>query len=178
MRILTGLLVMHYRDYYSESFRSDLRELLSAHPQPHDHQGEDLMIQPCMLAADAMPIQTWRDERLRLFTTALFYTVLVDQVAYTYFQPSYGRWRSLTMYPKLHGDCPAACRSNLDPREAFRLVPRRSGDSYGDAPAIECAAEMAEARSVMEAEVLEFFLTHMPEVDGQRFWELCAMHLP
>jgi hypothetical protein len=169
---------MHYRDYYGDPFRFNLRELLAAHPQPHDHSGEDLMIQPCMLAVDTMPIQAWPEDRLRLFTTALFYTVLVDQVAYTRFRQSYGRWRALTMYPKLRGDCPAACRSNLNPGEAFRLVTRRKEDSYGGTPAMDCTTELAEARVIMKAEVLEFFPDHMPEGDGDHFWELCAMHLP
>jgi hypothetical protein len=169
---------MHYRDYYGEPFRADLHELLAAHPQPHVHPDVDVMLQPCMLAADTLPIRRWERERLRSFTTALFYTVLVDQVAYTHFRPWYGQWRALTMYPKLHGGCPGACSGNLEPRSAFGLVTRRRSESYGAVAPLDCAAELAEARVVMQAEVLDFFPKHLPEVDGDHFWELCAMPLP
>ena len=153
---------MHYRDYYGDPFRADLHELLTAHPQPHDHPDADRMIQPCMLAADTTPIGRWPRGRLRLFTTALFYTVLVDQVAYTHFQAWYTQWRPVTLYPKLRGDCPGACRNNLDPRQVFRLVTRDRRDPYGEVAPLDCAVEMADARPVMKAEVLEFFRDHLP----------------
>jgi hypothetical protein len=124
---------MHYRDYYGDAFRADLRELLTAHPQPHDHLDADRMIQPCMLAADTTPVRSWQRDRLRLFTSALFYTVLVDQVAYTHFETWYAQWRAVTLYPKLRGDCPGACRNNLDPRQVFGLVIRGRRDPYGEA---------------------------------------------
>lgn len=169
---------MHYRTYYGDPFRADLSALLTAHHQPHDHPDADRMIQPRMIAADTMPIRSWQRERLRLFTTALFYTVLVDQVAFAHFRSSYTQWRSRTMYPKLRGDCPGACRSNLDPRQVFGLVVRQSRDPYTEVTPLDCAAELGDARPVMRAEVLDFFRDHLPAVDGADFWRLCEMHLP
>jgi len=80
---------MDYTSYYGEPFRADLAQLASVHEAAHVHPEQGLLIQPRMLARDSNPIAGWSADRLRLFAAAMFYTVLVDQVAYTYFRSTY-----------------------------------------------------------------------------------------
>src|SRR5690349_20634850 len=130
---------MHFAYYYRAAFREDLVELLRLHKQGHGH-GSDIAIQPRMLALGAKPFHTWTPDHQRLFLTALYFTVLVDQVVFTHFRGRYPRFRELTQYPKLIGDCPGGCYSHLHPAEVFSLITRGSSAPYHSEP-FTCPSE-------------------------------------
>jgi len=114
-------------------------------------------------------------ERLRLFATALFFTVLVDQVCYTHFRDIYLEFQSLTRYPKFCGDCPGGCYHHLHPMSIFETIGSAPGPAYGWSGQTKL---LDEAIEVMHAEVLDFSNTYLPSIDGELFWRRCVDEMP
>ena len=171
---------MNYREYYSQPFIEDLnafRAWATASRVSHRENVERVFaIQPHIIQENSKVIASWGTERIGLFATALFFTVLVDQVCYTHFHYIYLKFQSLTLYPKLRGPCPGGCR-NLHPSEIFSwltpCLPQR--DINFD---MEYTPLVTSALPIMKQEVFDFFTHHAPTVDKETFWEKCAQHLP
>lgn len=166
---------MSYAAYYRDQFRSDFSDLVAAHKLYHTDDG--IVVQPRMLSVGSKPLHDWPPSRQRLFLTALYFTVLVDQVCYTHFHASYSRFRELTQYPKLRGDCPGGCFGHRHPSDVFAFAARRDSEPYWDGR-VECREEFLEAVPTMRSEVKEFCVSFMPELDADKFWQLCESHLP
>jgi hypothetical protein len=170
---------MEFREYYRGPFRHDLRAVMDALPQNPVHFGVEPVLQPRTVSLDNPVIRNMSFERQGLFAVALAFTVLTDQVCFTYFGDSYGAFRRLTMYPKLRGDCLTACRYHIHPNHALYCVGDAPG---GPRPLILVTllrrAALADAMPVMRQEVEEFFREHLPEVDGTEFWQRCQAEFP
>ena len=170
---------MRFQKYYGEPFRSDLRNVVNGLPPLHDHFSteHETTVQPRMLSRANQAIRLLGSERLKLFATALYFTVLVDQVMYTHFHSTYPRFKSLTQYPKLRGDCPGGCSWMVDP--SVILVTAGLPPASGERVALSAYADLvASASPVVELEVTSFFETHMPDVDGTDVWRHCLNNMP
>lgn len=163
---------MDYRDYYGNPFRSDLAAVVNGLRSPHGEEADGgAILQPRSLSSANSAIVSMAPERRSLFATALFFTVLVDEVAYTHFQKDYAAFRTLTVYPKLLGDCPGGCHYHLEPSTIFRAFASPEGPATGWTGAVTFDEEAVE---VMRFEVLDFFRVHLPQVSGEEFWAACV----
>jgi hypothetical protein len=167
---------MTFSEYFGEPFRGDLNAVISALPSGHDHdRPTGVTIQPRTISDQNQVIQAWNAERRDLFASALFFTVLVDQVCYTHFRTHYPAFQALTLYPKFRGDCPGGCYHHLDPSAIFRAL----GSPHGSATGWRGEARIVPAATeAMRSEVLSFFADYMPAVDGPEFWRICSLHIP
>ena len=164
---------MLFTEYYGPPYRVDLHAVVEALPSLHDHADFNAVtIQPRTLSRKNVVIRSWNSERIDLFASALFFTVLVDQVAFTHFHSHYHQFQDLTRYPKFRGDCPGGCNYHVHPSTVFRAIASQLAPLSGEAKLLPEAVE------VMHAEVLSFFSEHMLSVDGQEFWEKCVPEFP
>jgi len=163
---------MDYREYYGDPFRGDLASVVLGLPSSHGTEPDGgAVLQPRSLSRSNPAIVKMPADRRSLFATALFFTVLVDEVAYTHFRGSYDAFRKLTLYPKLLGDCPGGCHYHLEPSAIFRALESREGPATGWTGG---AAFDEDAVEVMHVEVVDFFRAHQPEVSGAEFWAACV----
>lgn len=168
---------MTLAEYYNGPFASDLARVLRALPPIHQHEPGEVTLQPRSLSLANPTVRHWPRERRGLFASALFLTILADQVCYTHFREHYWSFRDLTMYPKFRGDCPGACYYHVDPSIIFRSV----GCSEGRLRAPDELNDIsfpADLWPTMEHEVVSFFSEHLPSVDGRAFWLRCWSEVP
>jgi hypothetical protein len=167
-----------FADYYRRRFPHDLARVFAVAPRSHDHPDpEGRTLQLMGLSRENRAIRAFSPEALLRFATALYFTVLVDQVMYTYFRSHYDTFEALTRYPKLRGDCPGGCNSHIHPSHLFGAVNQRPGSSKADW--LETFREaVREAIPVMQREVLEFFPIHLTDVDGADVWRRCCAESP
>lgn len=166
---------MDYREYYGEPFRSDLSAVISAVPSGHSTERE-YVIQPRTLSTENPIIRKWEQNRINLFATALFYTVLIDQVCHHHFHHLYDEFEKLTRYPKLLGDCPGGCIwGYAHPVMILQSI----GSPPGPASNWVASAGLIEnSRSVMREEIGSFAENHLPSMDAEIFWEKVVAELP
>jgi hypothetical protein len=168
---------MTFADYYRSRFRGDLHSVIQAVPRDHDFGPGVIALQPRTVSAENPAIRNWRIDQRAHFASALFLTVLVDQVCYTYFQAHYNAFRAFTQYPKWRGDCPGACYCNIDPALVFEYVGRRmrGPDSPEDRALTHAVA--SDTVSTMEHEIRMFCTEVMPALNSVAFWEACEPHI-
>ena len=171
---------MTFREYYSAPFIEDLNAFRTwAKASKVSHQ-EDIdgvfAIQPHLTREHAKELATWGQDRLVLFATALFFTVLVDQVCYTHFRASYAYFQQLTRYPKLRGLCPGGCQ-NRHPSDIFTWIADCLQTTRTDMYRAYTAT-VGDAIPVMKEEVFEFFRCHLTAVDPTTFWAYCERFIP
>ena len=167
---------MKYRDYYRDEFRGDLHAVLSALPSLHKTHtnARNVFVQPRTLSNENLVIRTWHQQHVDLFATALFYTVLVDQVCHCYFRNLHPRFEHLTRYPKLTGDCPGACFWHLHPSTILDCIGAKPGRVCNG---LRRAMLVDGSREVMRDEVIDFFDRYLPEIDGNAFWDLASVEI-
>ncbi len=168
---------MDYSEYYGDPFRGDLHAVLGALPSPHTTHtnGQNIFVQPRTLSDENPIVRSWDQNRVDLFATALFYTVLIDQVCHHCFRNMHPRFERLTRYPKLIGDCPGACAWNLHPSTILNCIGATPGRLSGRT---RKAKLVDGSREVMRNEVLDFFDKYLPEVDGDAFWAFASDEIP
>jgi len=188
-----------YRKYYGDPFLSDLDIFRTwAQGGPHGEHPKFstnpiFAIQPYLFERHSHDLILWGEERLFLFSTAIFFTVLVDQVCYTHFNHSYPHFQHLTRYPKLRGPCPGGC-NNRHPRDIFWMVnyyvfkddwpggrylkDHRPLDPLDHHRDLLVRSLVGSATSLMKGEVFEFFQNHDIRIDPEEFWTHCIQHVP
>ena len=170
---------MTFADYYRLRFRDDLTRVIRSAPPPHHLSvGEtEVRLQPRTLSDHNETVRSWPAEQRALFGVALFFSVLVDQVCYTYHRNQYEDFRRLTQYPKFVGDCPGGCYSHLHPSLILEQLGGCAGMGYAHPP-VPITQVLASAIPVMRREVLEFCRDHMPMLNGSAFWAQCLDEIP
>jgi hypothetical protein len=168
---------MDFSTYYRESFRTDLRNVIHGLPPIVENCVGPGDIQPRTLSRLNPAIRLMSAPRRALFSSALYLTVLVDQVMHSHFHSVYERFRSRTWYPKLKGDCPGACSYHIHPDAVFNAINKRPMEMrFGSSPRL--SEVLASALPAFEAEVMEFFRDYMPDVDGANVWRRCLAESP
>ena len=92
---------MNPKDYYYNQFRADFAEFMAKAKMTHKHSGEGAYIPIQDLNEDTMShlkTDSWHTMR---FLYCLAFTVLIDQVIYTYFKNDYEDFQEMTLYPKI-----------------------------------------------------------------------------
>lgn len=168
-----------FAEYYRSAFRQDLIAVIAGAPEPcHSIAREgEVVIQPMALTYLNPVIKAWSEARRTNFALSLFLTVLSDQVCFTHFREEYGRFRQLTMSPKLKGDCPGGCANHAHPRWIFAVIGRSSYSlqrGHPKPPPVELYA----TTSAMRQEVIAFVAEHLRGVDPEEFWKRCEAEFP
>jgi hypothetical protein len=105
-----------FETYFTERFQEDLQTLYSTIPENSLHHNDKatFTIQYERLTNKFNHLEFLAANRPD-FIISLYFTVLVDQVFYTYYQPQYPAFKEHTNSPKFIGNCLSACRYNLHP---------------------------------------------------------------
>jgi hypothetical protein len=180
--ITGGLPDVKFADYYNHQFRDDIQQFMLSIPREsrcHDTDTHEFTIQYATLTKDTEHLDVIAAQYRAIFVVALFFTVLVDEVAYTHYRAHYPQFRTLTMYPKFIGNCPGSCHYHFHPRDVFAAVNfSRDSQNTGRRPDIQPRDAFLEAVEPMKLEVIDFFSKHMPQIDGCEFWSKCASEFP
>jgi hypothetical protein len=105
---------------------------------------------------------------------ALFFTILIDEVFYTYYRSLYNKFQQLTLYPKFTGNCTLACHTHLHPRYIFNEYHKPFNKTYHSS----YLHTLNEAIPIMQKEVFDFFPNYMSEVDAKDIWGYCQQEIP
>ena len=92
---------MEPKDYYYKNFRADFAEFMAKSKMAHQHLDEGVYIPIQDLNEKTMSHlkdDPWHTMR---FLYCLAFTILIDQVMYTYFKNDYKKFQSITLYPKI-----------------------------------------------------------------------------
>lgn len=92
---------MEPKDYYYNQFRADFAEFMAKSKMTHQHPGEGVYIPIQDLNETTLShVKTDQWHSMR-FLYCLAFSVLIDQVMYTYFKSEYAKFQSITLYPKI-----------------------------------------------------------------------------
>jgi len=92
---------MESKDYYYKNFRVDFAEFMAKSKMAHQHPDEGVYIPIQDLNEKTMSHlkdDPWHTMR---FLYCLAFTILIDQMMYTYFKNDYKKFQSITLYPKI-----------------------------------------------------------------------------
>lgn len=151
---------MSLKEYYNETFQSDLVSLLRGFPPAEArifYLGQTWM-QGCTL------LPRVPTERRPQFLGCLYFTVLVDQAMHTYFPFEHRRFEELTLYPKFRVGL--GHPAYLKPVLVFE-VPIQRGLVLEE----EIRQVIPEAMRLFVDETVSFFRDHMPEIRAQDFFD-------
>jgi hypothetical protein len=166
---------MRLSEYYNQNFRQDLMDVLANAKSVHPHA--EVSLQPRTVSRENPTVARWPEERRLLFASALFLTVLVDQVCYTHFRDAYPTFRRLTQYPKWRGDCPGACGYHIHPEVIFRVVGQLPGPA-ADIEELALPLLPDDLFATMKNEIVDFVQNHLPGTDPEEFWGRCDAEIP
>lgn len=126
--------------YYNERFRHDLQRFLEEIPDKSKHHDSydkgTYYIQYERLTKDKTHLDFLKTPADKVnFGIALFLTILVDEVCYTYYKQFYPEFKALTNYPEFIGNCPAGCNYHFHPSDIFLAM------NYGRNPTQEIQTE-------------------------------------
>ena len=162
---------MTFREYYRDPFRADLVAVVSALPSCHPPSEDGgVVIHPRTLSVENPHIRSWGPDRTDHFASALYWTVLVDQVCYTHFKSHYGAFQRLTRYPKFRGNC-LGC-SHLHPRNILNAIGSEPPNAWSGRARLS-----NDAVDVMREEIFDFFERHLKAIPPADFWRRCLAEL-
>ncbi|MEZ5013593.1 MAG: hypothetical protein R2794_04815 [Chitinophagales bacterium] len=168
--------------YYNGQFRQDIQTFFSKIPERSKHTFDDrkiFTVQYQTLTKDFDYLDFLDNERKAYFGTALFFTVLVDQVCYSHYNDYYDKFENLTRYPKFVGNSPSTDRTNFPPRDIFNAFNySRDKEKMFDSENVEFWKPFNEAKPVIKNETVYFFKNHLSDIDGEEFWNRCEQELP
>lgn len=185
-----------FRKYYPVEFERDLLKFMKQIPivgNKH-YNNEEHRIQYFYLTPNYNYLDVFSKDKQILFIVALFWSVLIDQVFYTYFKCDYSIFQKKTLYPKFIGNCTAPslmssqCGHNQHPllilnavndysdkgnliesdRKIFKndevQVPRKS---------IEIVGLVDKTKDQIKREIVTYLKKSHPNINADYFWSLC-----
>ena len=171
-----------FEKYYNEKFRQDIQTFFSKIPERSKHTFDNrkiFSVQYQTLTKDFDYLDFLNKEMKAYFGTALFFTVLVDQVCYSHYQDYYDKFQNLTRYPKFVGNSPSTDRTNFPPSDIFSAFNySRDKETMFNTENVEFWTAFNQAKPIMKKETVEFFEKHLSQIDGQEFWSKCERELP
>jgi len=191
---------MNFEKYYNGQFKSDIQKFFMTIPDEsrfHDDCGlkQIFSVQYGRLTSEHNHLNFLTTNKDKIyFGIALFFTILVDEVYYTYYKNSYEKFRQLTNYPKFIGNCERWCRHNYRSNPFFQEKYSSWCDYHLHPSAIFLAMNedksslsndylkfydtFFEAIAIMEREIKDFFYVYIPTIDKQEFWNRCTSEFP
>ena len=112
--------------------------------------------------SDCMGLERITNEDKALFLFCLYFTVLVDQTMYTHYQNYYGKFESLTKYPKF---CHGLGQFQKNPRNIL-LVPIEKGL----VAKASIDGLLNDGMELFIDEVTDFFDKYMPQIKASEFF--------
>jgi hypothetical protein len=174
--------VNNFDRYYNTQFRGDIQKFFSTIPdESRFHEDKEhkqiFSIQYGRLTREYNHLNflTTNQDKVN-FAVALFFTVLVDEVCYTYYRANYDTFQKLTRYPKFIGNCLTMCRYHLPPSDIFIAMNKDKDGSSSDY--LVFYDTFFEAIPVMERETKDFLQKYMSDVSGKEFWDKCEAEFP
>lgn len=169
-----------FKTYYNSEFRKDINMFFSTVPDEskfhEDTENKQVFsIQHEKLTPNKNHLDFLDAEQKEYFAVALFFTVLIDMVFYTYYKNEYTKFNNLTKYPKLIGNCLSWCRFHLHPREIFNAMNhgKRANEKH-----LIFIEKFNQAIEPMKIETLNFINQHLTEIDANEFWRKCKNEFP
>jgi len=174
--------MINFLTYYNNKFRQDINQFFSKIPERSKHTLEDktiFTIQYQTLTKDFNYLDFLDIKQKAFFGTALYFTVLVDQVCYSLYRQHYDNFSRLTFYPKFVGNSLSTDQTNFNPCDIFAAFNySRDDKKKNETPRIEFWETFNNAVPVMENETKNFFKDHLAAIDGQLFWDNCKKEFP
>lgn len=188
--------VTDFKTYYKKSFQSDLHNFLLQVPvegNKHFNKNE-ICIQYFFLTPQYIYLDIIPHERRGMFAVALFWTILVDQIFFTYYREFYHCFQSKTLYPKFIGNCTAPslvtsqCGSHQHPRKVFKAINDttdkgnkfdidriifKKDENKKERTFINFEPILEFAKHVMKDEIKDYFESQQPEINWLDFWIKC-----
>ena len=170
----------NFKTYYNSEFRKDINLFFSTIPDAsrfhEDTENKQVFsIQHEKLTPNKNHLDFLDTEQKEYFAVALFFTILIDMVFYTYYRNEYAKFNNLTKYPKLIGNCLSWCRFHLHPREIFNAMNHGKRANEKNLIFIE---KFEQAIEPMKIETLDFINQYLPEIDANEFWRKCKNEFP
>jgi hypothetical protein len=169
-----------FKTYYNSRFRDDINRFFSTIPDAsrfHEdtENKQTFSIQYERLTPAFDHLNFFDKDGKELFAVALFLTVLTDMVCFSHFKTHYSKFRNLTRYPKFIGNCPSGCNYHYHPSDIFFAM--NKGRSATEQHLVFYDKFLG-AIETMKEETINFFKEHLPEVNGDTFWEKCQKEFP
>ena len=142
------------KGYYHNRFRSDLTKFMPDGKVPYFGHSWDY---------DCHGLKKIQLETRPSFLICLYFTVLVDQTMYTYYNPSYKHFAELTKYPKF---CHGLGQFQKNPRDLLYVPIQKRFVSKN---ALE--NELPEGMELFVDEVLDFLKNYMTNIDPVEFFD-------
>ena len=189
-----------FRKYYKEQFDSDLLKFMkqvpivgNKHFTNKEHTIQYFYLTPGYNYLDIIP----RD-RQPLLVITLFWTVLIDQVFYTYFKSDYSIFQRKTLYPKFIGNCTAPslissqCGHNQHPKlilDAVNDYSDRGNLIEGDRrifknnevqiprEPIEVNGLVSLTKDEIKLNTEVYLKNYHPNINQNHFWSLCEKEI-
>jgi hypothetical protein len=119
---------MNPEEYYNNQFREDFNSFWSKVPNRKNYvTGDPIFKFAGLVKGDYDSLSEIKNENLLYFLSALGYTILIDQLMYTYFQYDYPRFQKMTLYPKMYVGW-----MNANPWMVFHQNVRLPRNQYGN----------------------------------------------
>lgn len=189
-----------YNTYYKNKFRKDLFNFRCVIPKEgNKHYNENVFyIQYFYLTPSYNYLDVIDSKYQGFFAVALFWSILVDQVFYTYYKSEYKTFQKNTLYPKFIGNCTSVtvfnsqCGHHQHPFKILYAI-NDSKDQGNllkekvDIFAIDKRVEMrcyidfqeilSQSKVIMKEEIKEYFNKFQPQINWLEFWMRCEREL-
>lgn len=189
-----------FKTYYKDQFQKDLLNFIGQIPSEGNkhYDRNEFKIQYFFLIPNYKYLDIIPFERQGLFSVALFWTVLVDQVFYSNFRNSYQTFQRKTLYPKFIGNCTApslmssecghyqhpkrilqAINDTFDKGNRFEFEREIFKKHENNKPRerIEYISILDQSKPVMKEELKHYFENYQSEIDSTDFWEKCEQEI-
>ena len=156
--------MISFEEYYKDYFQNDLKVLYSTIPESSlHHNGKETYTLQYERLTNKFNHLEFLGANRKSFVVSLYFTVLIDQVFYTYFQPEYKVYKELTNSPKFIGNCLSSCRNNLHPQN---ILVAANKDSKSENV---CIVEPLNFVPFLKESTSQFLKNHLPGIQDE-FW--------
>ena len=185
--------MQNYATYYNKEFQNDLLNFIKQIPVfENKHYDKNVFnIQYFFLTPQYNYLDIIPEVRQGLFAVSLYWTILFDQIFYSYYRYSYQTFQGKTLYPKFIGNCTAPSITNSDcgrhqnpykiliaindsndtgnkfdfDREIFKNGERNQQRKY-----IDYISILDQSKEVIKDQIKHYFENNQPEINWAEFW--------
>jgi gamma-glutamylcyclotransferase (GGCT)/AIG2-like uncharacterized protein YtfP len=164
--------------YYLHQFKLDLSYFFSLIPDEskfHDDIKNKSIytIQSEQLTPKKGNLKFLSNENKDSFLIALYYSVLMDMVCYTFFKSHYEKFYRKTMYPKLIGNCLSTCHYHLNPESIFHSV---YGRNFSEKNTI-LIRKFTLLTEYFKVENFRLLNEYFADINQEEFWSRCSSEI-
>jgi hypothetical protein len=168
---------MNFDKYYNEQFQTDIQKFFMTipddskfHEDRRNKQIFSIQYERLTNEHNHLIFLTTNQDKIN-FGVALFFTILIDEIFYTYYKHDYATFQQLTHYPKFIGNCLSGCRVHLHPSVIFLAM--NEGENILSNNYLTFDDTFFEAIPIMKRETEDFIREYIPTINGPDFWNRC-----